>query len=132
VEESLLKKLKRFSREHTIVLSIIGLIIGIFLFAIGTVGIFFADMEISVISDIVDRIGYWYYWAFALALILTFASMYFMYMTVSDRNKFYDLIDTGSKATFVRNQDELEEIAFRLGSSYQEELFEKKRELKIK
>jgi arginine exporter protein ArgO len=74
VEESLLKKLKRFSREHTIVLSIIGLIIGIFLFAIGTVGIFFADMEISVISDIVDRIGYWYYWAFALALILTFAS----------------------------------------------------------
>jgi hypothetical protein len=132
VEESFLKKLKRFSRDNTLELSILGLILGSIFTFIGIIGVFIPDYEIAIVTGILEVIGDWDYWLFMVALILTFAAAWFLYSNVKDRMGFKDLIDTGSKATFVRNQDELEEIAFRLGTKYQDILFDKKKELRIK
>lgn len=132
MEESIFKKIKKFVRENILGLSIVGFILGITFTIIGILGVFLPNYEVVYIVDFLNMIGYWDYWIFMLALILTFASVYLLFQNVSDRKTFNDLIDTGSKATFVRNQDELEEIAFRLGTKYQDILFDKKKELKIK
>jgi hypothetical protein len=132
VEESFLKKLKRFARERTLELSIIGFIVGIITTIIGTLGVLLPSYDVEYIDKFLAKIGFWDYWLFIGAVMLLFTSVWFMYVNIKDRKTFNDLIDTGSKATFVRNQDELEEIAFRLGSKYQEILFDKKKELKIK
>jgi hypothetical protein len=42
------------------------------------------------------------------------------------------LMETKSKATFIRNQDRIEELAFTLTENHRRRLQEKKEELKIR
>ena len=126
------KKVKRYVREYMLLVTVIGLIVGIIFLIIGILG-FMPDYELPFFTDIVKDIGNWYWWFLITALFFFIpGSAWFMYANISDRRRFNDLIDTDSKKVFVSNVDELEEIAFRLGSSYQEELFDKKEELKVK
>ncbi len=54
----------------------------------------------------------------------------------SDHNKkykkFHELIDTDSKAQFVRNIDEIEEIALELGPDFERIVIDKRNEFKVK
>ena len=137
MEDSFVKRLKRFARDNALSLSAVGLILGIFLLIISILGLgfildFITDYDIPVISGFLERIEWWVAWLFIGALILLGAAAYFLYANVKDKKRFDELIDTGSKSIFVRNQNELEEIAFRLGTTHQEILFDKKKELKVK
>jgi hypothetical protein len=133
----MLKRVKRIARDNATSLSAVGLILGIFLLIISIIGLgfildFMSHYDIPVITGFLDRIEWWVAWLLIISLILLGAAAYFLYANVRDKNRFNELIDTGSKSIFVRNQNELEEIAFRLGTKYQELLFEKKKELKVK
>jgi len=126
------KRLKRLTREYMLVVTAIGLFVGVIFLIIGILG-FMPDYELPVFSDIVEDIGNWYWWFLIISLFFFIpASGWFMYSNMADRRRFDELIDTDSKKVFVSNLDELEEIAFRLGTTYQEELFDKKEELKVK
>lgn len=48
------------------------------------------------------------------------------------RRKFEELMDTDSKAQFIDDLDEIEELAYKISSHHEELVYEKKRELKVK
>ena len=82
--------------------------------------------------NLINFIGNWSYYIFAIALIGFFYSVYLFYRTVKDRKEFEELMNADSKSAFVKNLRDLEIISRRLGPSFVKKLREKKEELKIK
>jgi hypothetical protein len=64
-------------------------------------------------------------------LALLFAGWYFG-DGYYKRRRFEKLMDTDSKARFLEDLDEIEELAYKLSSYHEELVYERKRELKIK
>ncbi len=82
--------------------------------------------------NLINFIGNWSYYLFAVAVIGFFYAVYLFYSTVKDRKKFEELINADSKSAFVKNLRDLEIISRRLGPSFVKKLREKKEELRIK
>jgi Protein of unknown function (DUF3198). len=82
--------------------------------------------------NLINFIGNWSYYIFAIAVIGFLYSVYLFYRTVKDRKKFEELMNADSKSAFVKNLRDLEIISRRLGPSFVKKLREKKEELKIK
>ena len=86
------------------------------------------DMEIPLVMYIDN-------WAWFLVIIggIVLVGGYLYYRDFNKNHKrFHELMDTESKATFVRNIVEIEELAVSLGPDYESDVIDKKRKLKIK
>ncbi|PYB68654.1 DUF3198 domain-containing protein [Thermoplasma sp. Kam2015] len=77
-------------------------------------------------------VGDWVYWIFALSFIFTITMAYLMVKNLSDRAKFESMINSPSKSIFVRNMNDLEMLAARLGKSYKIQLDQAKEKWKVK
>ncbi|CAC11498.1 hypothetical membrane protein [Thermoplasma acidophilum] len=77
-------------------------------------------------------VGNWVYWIFAVSFIFTITMAYLMVRNLSDRAKFESMINSPSKSVFVRNLNELEALAVRLGKSYRIQLDQAKEKWKVK
>jgi hypothetical protein len=86
----------------------------------------------EALQSFFDYLGNYIYWLFLIMVTLTIACGWIFFDMMIKRQKFNDLIQTSSKATFVRNQNELEELAWKLGPRYMELLNERKRKFRIR
>ena len=125
-----------FYREHAIKLNLIGLIIGAVLTVLSTIGVFFPNEEFVKNSDQLDGffeyIGDYVYWLFIIALGLLIMCAWLFGDLILKLNRFKELIATNSKSNFVRHQNELEDLAWKLGPKYWDILVDKKKEFKIR
>jgi len=81
----------------------------------------------------VDRwIGEWIVWIAVAGPILLLSGGWYFIDTIRKRREFDRLIDTDSKAKFVRNQDRIEFLAWLLGSGYHKRAEAKKTEFNLK
>jgi len=93
--------------------------------------------EIEQIPDwleppLMDKVGYGA-WFFALIGGIVAIGGYLYFHDYNKKHKKYEeLMDTNSKASFVRNIVEIEELAVDLGPQYEEEVIDKKNQLKVK
>ncbi len=78
------------------------------------------------------ELGGWSYLLFPVAVLLAIVGILWMIGYLSKVQRFYDLIDENSKAAFLKKLDDVEYLAWRLPSKYEDILVWKKRELKIK
>lgn len=124
--------IKDFIKNHVAELSSLGLIFGILLIYLSGVGVFFPKSASGFVKDFLNFVGDWKYWIFLLSIGLILAGGGYLYSFLKDRKEFKELIDTGSKATFVRNQDDIEYLAWNLGQKYEAIVQDKKKEFKIK
>ncbi len=83
-------------------------------------------------NSMINYIGDWSYYIFAISLIAFFYFTYVLYVNIKDRRKFEELIYSDSKNVFVKNLRDLEIISKRLGPKFVKRFNEKKEELKIK
>ena len=117
-------------------LSLIGLIIGLIFFFISMTGIFLNDMDFVKKNDFLqgylDAVGNYNYWIFMLMLVLIIGAGWIFGDLFLSLQKFKNLMNTTSKATFVRNLNEIEELAWKLGPIYIEMVAERKHEFRIK
>lgn len=67
-----------------------------------------------------------------IAPIMLLVAAYYFIATLRMSREFARLIDTKSKATFIRDQDRIEELAFYLTEGHRKTLKEKKEELNIR
>lgn len=67
-----------------------------------------------------------------LGILLVMFTGYYMGDQIVMRRKFNTLIDTESKARFLENQEELEELAWKLSTKHERIVVDKKKELKIR
>ena len=123
----------RLVRELRLELSAMFFIAGIVL-TIFPVGHYFvkAPNLPPILQDIDLRLGEWNVWLIVLGPLLLLSGGYYFIDTIRKRREFERLIDTDSKAKFVRNQDRIEFLAWLLGKQYYQQSERKKVEFNLK
>lgn len=89
---------------------------------------FFMENEIPV----VDQLDNMAWITLGIGGIIMIAG--WLYFNDHNKNykKFIELIETDSKAQFVRNIDEIEELAIQLGPSFEKQVIDKRKEFNVK
>jgi len=117
-------------KTNMLFVSVIGIILG----GVGTIitgGSLFFEEEVggkevfSAVKDVDVAL-------FPAAILFLFVCVYYFYDYSKSLKLFEELLQTKSRAKFVRNQNELERLALKLGSKKEKEYFEAKRRLKIR
>lgn len=87
--------------------------------------------SLSVFHDLVSAFGGWVYW---LALVGTIGFLIVLWWAIDfvlKIRKLKELMDTESKAKFIKIMDDVEYIAWRLPKRYKDMVAQKKVDLKI-
>lgn len=117
--------------------SFLGLLFG-FLTIIGILGTYLNMDEnnrlpsyISFLQDLSDPFGRWISWIVVAAPIGLIVCAWWYYDYLKKIRELAELIDTPSKAKFVRNLDEIEYLAWSLPQRYEDRVLTKKKDFKI-
>jgi H+/Cl- antiporter ClcA len=117
--------------------SFLGLLFG-FLTIIGILGTYLNMDEnnrlpsyISFLQDLSDPFGRWIAWIVVVAPIGLIVCAWWYYDYLKKIRELAELIDTPSKAKFVRNLDEIEYLAWSLPQRYEDRVLAKKKDFKI-
>jgi hypothetical protein len=86
---------------------------------------------LSWLQDLAHPLGDWSTWLVVAAPIGLVVCIWWFYDYVKKTRELGELIDTPSKAKFVRNLDEIEYLAWSLPKKFEDQVLKKKRELKI-
>ena len=123
--------LKQIWREHFYFLMLVTLIVGIFLFVIGIFGLV-QDYAPPGIDTLIDRIGYWYFWCLIFGFFAVVGGGFYYIDGRKKIKQFEELLESNSKAKFIRSCAEIEKTLWHLPSSYSVRYQEKCKEYKIK
>ena len=74
----------------------------------------------------------WNWWVFLLSLVAVVAGGGYFIDFFRKKAKFNKLMDTNSKKAFLEKQDDIEVLAWKLGTSFEEKVDEKVATLRIK
>jgi uncharacterized membrane protein len=124
--------LKRTITNHALIISLLLFIIGIILTLWGILGVFVYDSLSDSVKDFVDSIGDWIYWCILAGPLILIAGGWYFFDNLKKRKEFKELMETTSKAKFIRNMDRAEFLAWKLTMDHQKQLMDKKKELHIK
>ncbi|MFQ6059802.1 MAG: DUF3198 domain-containing protein [Thermoplasmata archaeon] len=122
----------RFLREYSLELSSIVFMVGLIMTVFVVIKYFFSASAPYYISNILQAIGNWIVWLTVIGPLLLMGGGWYFFDGVKKRWEFAHLINTESKAVFLRNIDRLEELSYNLTERHRELFYEKKRELKIR
>jgi hypothetical protein len=86
---------------------------------------------LSWLQDLAHPLGEWATWLVVAAPIGLVVCIWWFYDYVRKTRDLAELIDTPSKAKFVRNLDEIEYLAWSLPKKFENQVLKKKKELKI-
>jgi hypothetical protein len=113
-------------------------------FGIGLAGLVFAVLgiwELLVIFETVPKdyefppmepIGYWSWFFAGLGGLTALAGFIYFFDYNKKHKRFEELMEPDSKAFFVRNLVEIEELAISLGPDYERRVMEKRERYKVK
>jgi hypothetical protein len=123
--------LKNFIHENKPGLCIIGIVIGLPMIIMGVLSAI-SPGDIGLIQFAHDIIGNWTFWVVMTGFILFIPGTYYLVVFVKQVKEFKELMKTDSKAIFIKNQDRIEELAWRLHPNYEKMVVRKKEKLKVK
>lgn len=119
-------------REYKPFAYIIILAVSVIFFIISANDLIFGDKYIMNNFVTLTSIGTWEYWVFTISFIFTVTFGYFVFVVFRDTRKFYDIIERGTKQSFLKNYKELQQIAKKLGPKLEESLAEATKKWKVK
>ncbi len=119
-------------KEFKIPISLVFLAISLFMFVLLVMYFFGLAILPLNFQGFLTTLGGWTDYVFVISLIGLLYFSYLLASTVTQRRKFEELITTDSKATFVKNQRDLEVISRKLGPSFEKRFEEKKEQLRVK
>ncbi|OGS45036.1 MAG: hypothetical protein A3K76_01715 [Euryarchaeota archaeon RBG_13_57_23] len=86
---------------------------------------------ISFLGSFLNPLGTWVDWIAVGAPIGLIVCAWWLYDFVKKTRELADLIDTPSKAKFVRNMDDIEYLAWSLPQRFEDKVIAKKKEFKL-
>lgn len=119
-------------REFALELSSIILMVGVLMTFFVVLEYVFGEVLPYYLEDILNAIGNWIVWMTVIGPILLIGGGWYFFDGLRKRKEFAKLIDTDSKAVFVRNMDRLEELAYYLTEKHRDTFYEKRDGFKIK
>lgn len=113
-----------------------------FLSVIGVVGARYINISNKVVTfklpgglaflhDLIQPFGTWVTWIAIIAPIGFVVSIWWLYDYIKKTRKLASLMDTPSRARFVRNMDDIEYLAWVLPRRFEKQVLEKKKEFKL-
>ena len=126
---------KSFFREYRLELASFLCAVSVFVTVVGVVGVFFIDTLPSylfALQELSEPFGTWAYWLVVMGPLLLVGGVWWLYDYVKKTRELARLIDTPSKAKFVRRQDDIEYLAWSLPKRFEDRVIEKKRKLNVK
>lgn len=87
--------------------------------------------SIAILEDLAAPFGNWIAWIVVVAPIGLVVCVWWVYDYIRKVRELKELIDTPSKAKFVRNLDDIEYLAWNLPQRFEDEVIAKKREFKL-
>lgn len=127
---------KSFLTEYRLELSsFLSLVFG-FLTLVAVVGVYINGNHalpsyIAFLEDLAKPFGQWSTWIVVIGPIGLIVCLWWFYDYVKKTRKLAKLIDTPSKAKFVRNLDDIEYLAWSLPQRFEDRVIAKKKEFKI-
>lgn len=112
-------------------LSVVGLIGATYIKVNGSTVTFKIPGGLSFLQDLIQPFGSWVTWIAVIAPIGLIVCLWWFYDYVTKTRKLSRLIDTPSKAKFVRNIDDIEYLAWVLPNRFEQKVIKKKREFRI-
>ncbi len=125
-------KLNNFLHENKVGLCTLGIIFGIPMLILSALSILFKDGDTGLLKWANDTIGNWAFWVIIFGALIFMPGIYYLAVFIKQRKEFKELMATDSKAMFIKNQDRIEELAWRLHPKYEKMVVEKKSKLKVK
>jgi hypothetical protein len=114
---------KPFTVEHAFVLSLVLLLAGVALLIVGV---------LDLIGNSFGEIGAWGYWLAGIGVVLVLVGAIWLATYRINVRKFNALMEEKSKAAFVKKLDDVEYLAWRLPTSFEERLGSKKKDFGVK
>jgi len=133
---------KSFLTEFRLELSsLLSLLFG-FLTTVGIVGTFFKSTTDDIVTyhlpkllgflgDLATPFGQWVTYLVVIGPIGLIVCLWWFYDYLKKKRELARLIDTPSRAKFVRNLDDIEYLAWVLPQRFEDKVLEKKREFKL-
>ena len=118
-------------KDNTGLLSLILVIVSATLLPLTAIGLYAPEYETEGMKGFRDSVGDWDKIIFLASILLLLIGLAYLYSFQSTHRKFMILIDTTSKQTFIKNQEDIEYYAWKLGSQYEKIVKDKKIELGI-
>ena len=81
---------------------------------------------------LVERMDNYAWISFGIGGIIMIAGWLYFHDHNKNFKRFNELIETASKANFVRNIDEIEDLAIQLGPDFEKQVIEKRKEFNVK
>lgn len=105
---------------------------------IGVVGVYLDMGEdnhlpsgLSFLEDLANPFGNWVAWLVVIGPIAFTVCIWWFYDYIRKTRELAELIDTPSKAKFVRNMDEIEFLAWSLPQRFEDKVLAKKKGFKL-
>jgi hypothetical protein len=112
-------------------LSVIGLVGARYINIDGKIVTFKLPAGISFLQDLIQPFGTWVTWISVIAPIGFIVCIWWLYDYIQKARKLSRLMDTSSRAKFVRNLDDIEYLAWVLPRRFEKRVLDKKREFKL-
>jgi len=128
----LFSQMTKILQEFRLELSALFLILGIFLTVIVITDNFFAEVSPDFLQGVHHDVGRWIVWLDVIGPILLIGAGYYVTKTVGMEREFDNLMQTGSRTSFKRNQDRIVELASNLTEDHRKRVQKKKEELHIR
>ncbi len=118
-------------KDKIYIMSIAVSIVSLFFFIISLNDLLFVNTALIHLFSL-KSIGAWQYWVLIASIMIFSYFAYMSYSLITDKSKFKTLLQSASKKTFVSNIPDLERIAKRFGTHYDDLLNEAKHKWGIK
>jgi len=113
-----MRTIEDFFRDFMFPVSALGTIVGAILTFIGVAGVFLDDQAWVKDSGVFELIGDIDLMFLILGGLLLLTSAFYLYDHLTTKKKFEEFINTSSKSKILHNFDEIDKLAYKLGSSY--------------
>jgi len=112
-------------------LSVIGLVGARYINIDGKIVTFKLPAGLSFLHGLIQPFGTWVTWIVVIAPIGFVVCLWWLYDYIKKARKLASLMDTPSRAKFVRNMDDIEYLAWVLPRRFEKQVLDKKREFKL-
>lgn len=127
--------MNKIIREHMLMLTMILCMVGAIMTGIGVLWYFTFIQSIIVNAPLevfAEKLGEWGWWILISAPVILIAGVWYFFDQIMARKKFNKVVSLNSKANFVKNISEIEEVVRKLPIKYRVRFEEKKKKFKIK
>lgn len=112
------RALENFFRDFMFPISALATIVGAILIFLGTAGVFFEDKGWVKDSSVFDAIGNFDLWFLIIGAVIFLFAIFYLWDFIKSKQKFEEFIDTPSKSKILHNFEEIDKLAFKLGTTY--------------